>query len=547
MICRFCGNEMNDGAAFCPHCGAANGAQAPSYSSPEAPVGGGGKKKTGLLIGGAVAAAAVIALIVVALGGLFASPKGQLEKAAGRTFAAYAAAEERIGLPDLTGLSRQQSYSQRMALTLNSLSSQLTGYDMDALSGLGLRMSAGLSGKDRYMGFELGGFWGDEELLSVQMAAEDDEMYFSSPQLTGGTFYGLNTETLGVDLAAMTGDDSIKDVSFNFFDLIDLILEKVDPEAMKQSMKAANKDLWEAAAVKKEGSKTLDVNGVETRTTAYQVTFPQEAMEDYADALAEAMSVMNYYDIYQAMFQAAGVPREEIEEFLDNLEDLDVYGELADLLKDLIGEIGDLELEILVGDGYVSAVRYEGDIRGSALEIALYLGGGKEYVDDLSLELKADNLKVTITSTGDHGGRNGAFTDKTALRYGIFQITSNFRYEPKASGNNLSWSVKLPGYGALDMEGRLETGKDSLDLQLENISVQGMGMELFSLGLDYYAGPYDGGNLSVSAPRLLTEMTREELAVLGLEVQNNAQAWALEMQELFISRLPAELLYGMMY
>ncbi len=70
-------------------------------------------------------------------------------------------------------------------------------------SDLGVRFSSDLDRKDRKMGFALGAFWGDEDIVSLEVLADDNKMYFSSPQFTGGTAYGVNTETLGADMKAL--------------------------------------------------------------------------------------------------------------------------------------------------------------------------------------------------------------------------------------------------------------------------------------------------------------------------------------------------------
>lgn len=247
----------------------------------------------------------------------------------------------------------------------------------------------------------------------------------------------MNTETLGADLAAMTGDDSVKDLSFNLFDLVDMVLERVDQEKLEQDLKAANKALWEEAKVKKSGTRTLDLNGTETKTAAYRVTFPQKALEDYADALVEVMSAISYYDLYEDIYRSMGMPQDQIDEIMDALEELDPYGALADDLKDAIDETGDLELEVCLSGGHVSALLYEGEIDGTDLSLALYLGGGEAYVDDLSLELEVDGEAITVKSTGDHGGKSGVFTDKTTIKgdplraASLTSITSEPRYEPK--------------------------------------------------------------------------------------------------------------------
>ena len=263
-------------------------------------------------------------------------PKKQVTAAFAKTAAAYSAVSDSIGLPDLNGLRKHQSISQRFSFELNSINSSLTGYDMSALSGLGVRMDTNLDGESRKLDASLSAYWGGDDLLSFRLLADGSKLYLSSPQFTDGTAYGVNTETLGADLEAMTGDGSVADISFNIFDLMDLAMEQMDPEAMKQELKEANKALWEAAEVKKLGAKSLSVNGTETKTSAYQVVFPQDALYQYVDELETVLSAVDYYELYAQLFQATGMPQEEIQDFLDQLEELDVYGELADSLRDVV-------------------------------------------------------------------------------------------------------------------------------------------------------------------------------------------------------------------
>lgn len=557
MTCRNCGQEINDASVFCPHCGAT---QAPSSESPwnaasgsapawESPEGGGRKKKTGLMIGIGAAVAAVIVLAAVFAGGLFSNPKRQVEAAFVKSAAAYAQAEKALNLPDTAQWQRDKNISQRLSLELKSINSSLVGYDMSALNGLKLGFDTSYSGADRLMSCELAAFWGEEELLGFWIKAEDDELYFNSPQITGNTHYGVNTETLGADLMAMTGDDSVKDLSFNLFDLVDMVLERVDQEKLEQDLKAANKALWGEAKVKKSGARTLDLNGTETKTAAYRVTFPQEALEDCADALVEVMSAMSSYDLYEEIYRSMGMPRDQIDEIMDALEELDPYRALADDLKDAIAEIGDLELEVCLSGGYLSALLYEGEIDNTDVSLALYLGGGEQYVDDLSLELEVDGEAITVTSTGDHGGRSGVFTDKTTVKgdplraASLTSITSELHYEPKKSSGNFSWKLAIPGAGSLDMSGSLDVRTDLLFLDLDDVTLKVVGMEVCSLAFEYYADCHPGTAI-VENPKLITQMDQMELLTAALDIQSRAEAWAVEMEELFTSRLPDELLYG---
>lgn len=581
MTCKNCGNEIRDDAKFCPHCGAAGSGEAPvspGYTPPEAPVPGQGRRGKGLIIGGIAAAVAVIALVAVFAGGLFSNPKGQVEKAAANSLAAWQAAEEAWNLPDLNEKWRQErNISQRVDLTLKSINSDLAGYDLSALSGLGLSVHTDFSA-ERKMSLGLLAHW-KEDLLSLVVCADDSEMYFHSPQLTGETFYGVNTETLGADLAAMTGDSSVEDMGFNFFDLMDLAMDRVDPEELEQDWKEANLVLWEQAKVKKLGARTLDINGTETKTAAYQLTFPRDALYQYVDNLEVLLSAVNYYDLYDELLQAAGMPREEIQDFLDQLEELDVYGDLADSLRDLIDELGDVELEVCLSGGYVSALCYEGEVYGSDLELTLELGagdgkgsaqplpggagdsdmrlkqwGGTEYVDALTLTVKADSNSLELTSMGDHGGKSGTFTDRTDLRLrekgsARARVTSELSYDPARTEKNFQWSLEVSSTGlnlfSLETGGTLEAGEDYMDLALENVALKAMGMEICALGLECYTG-CQPKLVDIENPRIITQMTQEELMAAALDIQARAEAWVAEMEELFLSRLPEELIWDLM-
>lgn len=563
MVCRNCGNELRDDAKFCPHCGASiapgPGGEPPApYSAPASPAWegpeGGGRKKSGLIIGVAVAVVAAVVLLVLVLSGLFSNPKKQVETAFVKSTAAYAAIEKKLGLPDVEQWQKDQNISQRMNLELKSINSDLVGMDLSALSGLGLGLRTDYDGKGRTMGMELAARWGEDELLTFQMTAEDDELCFGSPQFTGGTFYGVNTETLGADLTNLTGDDSMKDLSFNIFDLVDLVLERVDQEKLEEDFKEANKALWEQAKVKKTGAKTMDINGAETKTTAYQVVIPEEALHQYVDDLETMLSAMNYYELYEEMFRAMGMPREEIEEFLDELEELDIYGELADGLRDAVDEIGDLELEVCLSSGYVFAVRYEGRVDGSDLSVDIRLGGNEEYVDDLSVDVEADDVSVEIKSAGDHGLKSGAFTDETTVRVRVdnsaaARLSSELTMNPGKDSDNFQWKLGVDSSGlsifVLETSGDYQTTDDYLSLDLEDTSLRVMGMEVCNLAFDYYVDCHPSSP-GVTDPRLITRMSEQELMQVGVDIQNKAMEWLSDMEELFTSRLPQELLWALM-
>jgi hypothetical protein len=573
MFCKNCGKEMRDDARFCPNCGAVNGGPAAGSVPPDAgrqgwgaPAGGAGaaapaegapkRRGLGLVIGAGVAAVAVIALLVVGVSSLFASPRGTVEKAFTKTAAAFEEAGDKLGMPDLVKLQKDRSISGSFRVELTGISSQLVGYDLSDLYGLGLGMRANYSGKDRKMDAQLSAFWDDDELVSFQMLADNANLYLGSSQFTDGSFYGLNTETLGDDLKNLSGDDSVEDISFNLFDLMDIILKATPGEENEKAVKEANKALKAALEVKKTGAKTMDIHGKSTKTTAYHVVIPQDALEDYVDAMEDILSSVDYVSMYEELFQAMGVPGDEIDDLLADLEDVYVYGDLADAVKYFLDELGDVEVDVYLSGGYVSAVLYEERIQGTKVEAALYLGGGDQYVDNLSLEIRADGGELLVESAGNHTGKGGAFTDETTIRIkedgrSVGRLTSEMRYEPKGKGDNFRWEIGVDSsgvsLGVVEMEGSLALSKDSLDLKLEDVSVRTMGMEVFSMSLEYAIGPCKGMEVSVSSPTMLADMDEADLMDLGYDLQANAQDWALDMQDLFTSRLPSDLLWALMY
>ena len=201
MFCLKCGKEIENGAKFCPHCGAVTSAGAapsapkpPVYTMPEgnnsfdwSPSSQGGNKRrgAGLIIGGAAAAVLVVVLVIVAISGLFSSPKGQVEKALAKTMDAYSGAKESMGIPDLAELIQGKSYSQRVSFALGSISQELTGYyDLSAIKGLGVRMEMDYDQKGRKMDADMALFWDDEDIMSLQMLVDGGKMYFTSPDFT---------------------------------------------------------------------------------------------------------------------------------------------------------------------------------------------------------------------------------------------------------------------------------------------------------------------------------------------------------------------------
>ena len=548
MFCLKCGKEIENGAKFCPHCGAVTSAGA--GSAPSAPRGDWdtpqeGKKRRGipLIIGGVAAVVLVVALIAAAIGGLFSSPQKQVEKAVAKTIAAYAEASGKTGIPDLTELVQGRSYSQEFSVALGSISQELTGwYDLSALKGLGARVGTDYDQKGRKMDAEIAVFWDDQDLASFQMLVDGGKISVSSPDFTKGNAYGIDTETLGADLDRLGLEDDdidVKKIGFNIFDLMDkAVPDEQQTKEMKSAAEEASKELFNALEVEKVGKQSVQVNGKSTDAILYQVVIPKSAMKDYLNAMEDVMKMTDTVGMTKEILLAMGFDKSTVNEILSEMDSADVYGELFSGLKELVKTIGDVELQVYVSGGYVCAVEYSDRIEGTKVELELYLGGGSNYVDDLSLEIAVNGEKITVESSGDHAGKSGVFTDETTIKVDGSRLTSELRYAPKSDKNNFEWTLKIDNSASLSMEGQLTTGKNSIDLHLEDLSVKAAGSKLLSLELDYYLGPCKGMRVSHSAPKMLLEMDEDDLMDLMEDLEDNAEDWVYDLRD----RLPASLL-----
>lgn len=595
MFCAQCGKEISGVARFCPHCGAVIAASAldpefmqdpasapnpgatpdpasapesaagtgpytysygaaPSYSagvggsdpaSPPAPPQDTEKRgKKGLFIGGAVAAVAVVAAVVfMFVSGVFSSPKGRVEAAFAKTIAAYSSANEGMGLSDVRELTQSKSVSQNFSMELNSVNSDLIGYDLSSLQGLGLRFSSGCDWNTRYLGSEVAAFWGDNELCSFLMAVNNNVLSAASPQFTGGEAYGLDTETIGKAMVRWgmdPGDERLKveDIGFNLFDLAEETVPSQQSEEMKQQLKDAAKKLVDAMKVEKAGKKTIEVNGNSVNAAAYLVIVPQEAMEDYIDALSDAMALVDSREQSRKLLRAIGLDEDTTEYALSDMSGVDPYGQAFDALKQALQEIGDLELDVYLDGGYVCAVEYSKEQNGSKLELGVYMGGGDSYVDDFSLKIALDGDELLVESTGNHGGKDGVFTDATTLRARsggstLFRLSSNFSYEPKAKANNFEWRLNVNNMFSVKTAGQLTAGKDSFSLHLDDVSLTTVGMEICSLSMNYDLSPFQSSTrVFLPNPTLLGDMDLDDLEDLYYDIEYYAQEWMYDMMAL---------------
>lgn len=559
MFCTSCGKKIRDDSKFCPHCGASieSAGTAPAETAgdplpvqpvemPQAvpdtvvldsvqpdmtggPILTGGKKHRGLglLAAAAVVCVVLVALIGVLLGGALGGAKGKVEKAVTKSLGAYSSAADSVGIPDLSSLLESKEVSRTFSLSLKDLGSGL-GYsysDLELLEGAGVRMSTATSLSKKDIGASIALSYGSADLLTAYLNVNNDTMTLYSPEFMGDTALGINTVTLGEDLKNLDVD-GFEDTSFNIFDILNAYAQPIEMD------KSANKALVKAIEVEKVGKSSMDINEYTVDCVEYHVTIPEDAMKEWLDAAEDAMKARELDDVTIDMLRSLGIPEDEISDMKSDIKDAFNGSSAFDELKDAVKALGDLELDVYLDGGYVMAVVWEGRIDGNKTEIGLYLGGGKNYVDDLSVVIEAAGGEVRFASNGDHAAKSGAFTDNSTLRYeddwSSYKFESEMEYAPKSKTDNFSWTIKGSDF-TVKAEGQLTSGKDSLDLQLEDISLKAYGSELFSLEAGYSIAPYAKQDFPAKETMMLSAMDEDDLLDLADDIESNAEDWLMDL------------------
>lgn len=541
MFCGKCGKEIGDGAKFCPYCGAMTGVQddawtpAPSQPSaanttypPQIIEPAGAKKSKGFAALAAIGGVAVVAVIaaVVLLGGVFSGPKGALTKAMTKSVNAWQSASEAAGLPDIERLAKDKKITQEISFKIKSVADELSYYytDLSMLEGMGISVTEGVNLPGKKMDLSVGVTYGSSDVLSAWTNIDNDTVTFGSPQFLGSSAYGFNTETLGKDLAKLGGvPDEVESISFNIFDTLDAFDNTVEVD------KTALKDLTNAIEVEKSGKENIDVNGYDTGCTLYHVLVPKDAMRDYLKSVKSAYKNANQSssEALLDLMESFGMSAGDVESLFDS-------GEVFDLLDEVIRMIGDLELDVYISDGYIMAAKWSDKIEGTRVGVSMYLGGGKNYADDLSLELAADSARVTIASTGNHSASNSQFTDETSItvRDGSdsVKVTSEMTWNAKAKSDNFEWSVKSSGF-ALKASGNLTASKNSMDLELDKLSVNALGTDYVTLSGSYSVKPYAAPSYSSKSATMLSSMDEDDFEDLYEDILANTRNWMYDLME----------------
>ena len=537
MYCKKCGAQLDPHAKFCFGCGTQVGEAAPAaaptptprYEAPvppkKAP-----KKKKGLLAIVAIIAVVVVAAAALIFSGVLGGNTVKVAAALAKSGKAFTDAVDKMELTDVSALVESEKFSEEISMWVDEIDGD------SSLSGLGYRLSLDSDMPGRKIDMVMTPFWGSTDLLNVQMRMNNAEIYVGSPELTGGEFYMVNTETFLEDLDSMGADlDELADISFNIFDIAEQIknMSAVNEEWTK-SIKEAGTALLKEVEVDKTGSETLEVNDNDLKCTVYNVMIPEDAMHTFVNAIEDAYSDIDNTSAYIDLLESMGFPDYVVDEMEDAMDDSTYSVDMGfDVVHDALDMLGDLELNLYINGGYVVAVVYEDNIDGTEVEVVLNIGGGTNYVDDISLQILIEEEGIRVVSTGNHTGKDNVFTDETVVKYVydgdttvIMELETS--YAPKQTEDNFSFSMEADT-ASVELRGNLVCDKNSMNLYLDKIGVYDYGETLAVLGMEFSIGKYQGEAFAIDDYQAFADMSEGDLMDIVDDVTRYATKWALNL------------------
>lgn len=529
MFCKNCGKELSDNAKFCNACGtetmpaAAPVLEQPLQTATEVAAPRKAVPPVAIIIG-AVAAVAVLVLTLL-LTGVFDSDSTRVFKALEKSGKAFEHAAEALDLPDLKYIQADKAYSVDFGFQINEV------YGAEEISDLGLTGSADFSLSDKKMGMTLTPSYGSVELLNMQMKLDNNMLYLNIPEITGETGYSMNTETVFQDVSRFTEvPEELADVRINVMELMRIMDEKMmytkeDQKKVDEAIVA----LLKSIEAEKTDSGEITVNGNDMKCDKYHVVVPEHSLRDYFSVLANIMAEKNVAQAMREAYIAMNIPTEEMD-----FSDLEMgTDEIMDELDDMLNELGDIELEVYLKGGYVMAVIFETDMDGEEVEFVLNIGGGENYVDDLSLTVSDDYTTIVMESSGNHAAKGGAFTDETVMyvkedgeKYVV--LDSSLSFDTRSKAENFEWTLDMDESAdmALDICGSVTFTGSSMTVDLTDICISEYGQELVDLSVYYQVDPYSD-NIQLPGTVELLKLSENEILEEIEALSARVETWAM--------------------
>ncbi len=534
MLCRNCGKELSENDKFCIACGTPVEQEETADVFIEAEVPTPVTKGKNKLLIPIVAIVAVVGIVAaLLLSGVFANPTAKLLKAAINSWNAWDEAAV-LDKEDLEWLEdAQEAYSGELQLWLEDFP------DLKMLEGFGLRGSFDYSLAQRQFGMTLAPTYGAADIVHAQLLLKNNELYIGSEELTTDAYYMIHTDRLGQELAALGVDMSgMENIGFNLFESTEGIQEGSEENLETyEDLVTEAKTIWEQIQVEKAGSGEIDVNGTAMKADTYHVVIPQAAVSALMDALEPVVMSHLNNNAMTEMCRSMNVDAETLAMLEMNLrESTAMYQETFNKVREALEEMGDLELDVFVSDNYLVAVEFAVTYEDVTVDFRVALGGGENYVDNISLSAKDENGEgFLIVSQGDHSAKSGTFTDKTSIT--LTEDDSevfgwDLRYAPEAQSDNLSWVINAEEV-AIEMNGQLTLGEKEFTLRLEELKLEEAGYVLGAFGFEYRMGQYNPQQVDTTNHKVLAEMTTADMTAAANALMTNAMTWLGWVQQNF--------------
>ena len=477
-----------------------------------------GKKKKVMAIG--AAAMVVVVLLVILFGGLIKSPAAKVGVALGNTIKEFSSVVNMWNLDDASDVLSSDSNSMDVDIRINDLAD-----DDSVLIHSGVRFMMDTNMKKRNIDMQMVPYLGSADLMTAMVAVDDEMIYFHSPELMPNPI-GVNTETMMEDLEYLGADvGDAEDIHFNLFDTLEIIKEVTAISAdNKKLLLAAGEDLIASFSVEKAKKQTIRVNGTSTECSVYEVIIPQDALEAYTEILEEIANSVDYEESVEAIFDSMNLPRSITREIMGEIS---VEQPDFDEIYDLLDELGDVEMKLFIKSNKIVAVRFDDEIYDNDWKAELYIGGGDRYVDNISFKLKNDYGELVVKASGDHGAKDGPFTNKTTIEIDGDKYTLQVKYDPKADSDNLSVTFK-DDIEAIKIKGTYQAGKNDFLLDLEEIAYEYGDEEEFDISVNVHMFKHTK-RVEVLGAVMLAEMTEDDLESMVTEIESMAASWAMEL------------------
>ena len=538
MFCKKCGRSLTDSDKFCLDCGTPVDQMEEEivFAQAEAPAS--VKKSKAKLLIPVVALVAVVGIVAaLLLSGVFASDSAKLLEAIANSVAAWNEASV-LDEEDLTWLAEtREEYSGEMSLWLEDFPEEVL------LEGFGIRADFNYSQPKRCFDMTMAPTFGYADIIHAQLVLKDNELYIGSRELTKDTYYMIHTDLLGQEMNALgAGVPELDSMGFNVFDMAETMQESyLDTQESAKNLMEVVKSVQEDVQVEKTGSVEIDVNGVSKKADAYHVLIPQSTVSAILDAAEPIYLAQNGTDGILEMYRSMGMDEETLLMMEEELKEAAaMQKESFDEVRKAIEAMGDLELDMYVSDKLVVAVEFAVTHEDVTVDFRIALGGGENYVDNLSISAEdQDGEGFLIISEGDHGAKNGTFTDKTTMTIGgdtNAVLTSELRYAPEAQSDNLSWTISAReddvDVMGIEMNGQLTLNDKEFFLRMDELKLDD-GYSAFTFGIEYRFGPYAPDEVDTSNSLVLAEMTDADMAAASTNLMTNAMEWLSWLQENF--------------